>query len=249
MMLRQLEQTAMYNAINFSLGNNAANSYGFYANSTVTGQRVAVFLCPSDPNAGTPDVLRAADGRDGHARPQLRRLGGDDDPLAEQHGPSTNAWATQGSTGLFWWYKSYGIQSVTDGTSNTVAFSEALVSNGQGRPTTTRRQSPSTRGTRSRGSPAPAARRSSTTPTRTRRRSSPGCRPATSPGRREPGPQQRPRDLLGDRLAGDDDVQHDRRRRTRRSTSGATAGSPAAATPTTPRSPTPTATTPAVSTC
>ena len=41
----------------------------------------------------------------------------------------TNAWATQGSTGLFWWYNSYGIQNVTDGTSNTVAFSEALVSN------------------------------------------------------------------------------------------------------------------------
>src|SRR5262249_32956507 len=40
-----------------------------------------------------------------------------------------NTWYVQGCTGLFWWYKSYGIQHVTDGTSNTVAFSEALVSN------------------------------------------------------------------------------------------------------------------------
>ena len=34
-----------------------------------------------------------------------------------------------GSTGLFFYYVSYGIQSVTDGTSNTVAFSEQLVGN------------------------------------------------------------------------------------------------------------------------
>ena len=31
----------------------------------------------------------------------------------------------QGSTGLFWWYRATASQSVTDGTSNTVAFSEA----------------------------------------------------------------------------------------------------------------------------
>ena len=41
----------------------------------------------------------------------------------------TNLWATQGSTGLFWWYISYGIQNVTDGTSNTIAYTEGLVSN------------------------------------------------------------------------------------------------------------------------
>ena len=32
-----------------------------------------------------------------------------------------------GSTGLFWYYVSYNIASITDGTSNTVAFSEGLV--------------------------------------------------------------------------------------------------------------------------
>ena len=41
----------------------------------------------------------------------------------------TLPWATQGSTGLFWWYISYGIQNVTDGTSNTIAYTEGLVSN------------------------------------------------------------------------------------------------------------------------
>ena len=63
MMLADIEQTAMYNACNFMLGNNAPNSYGYYANSTVTSMRVSVFLCPSDPNAGVLQVIRPADGR------------------------------------------------------------------------------------------------------------------------------------------------------------------------------------------
>ena len=130
MMLPQLEQNAMYNAINFSLNNNAANSYGYYANSTVTGQRVAAFLCPSDPNAGTTSIVRPADGRTDMLDLSYVASAGTTTSSPNNSAP-TNPWATQGSTGLFWWYKSYGIQSVTDGTSNTVAFSEALVSNGQ----------------------------------------------------------------------------------------------------------------------
>ena len=82
MMLSQIEQTAMYNAINFSLGNNAANSYGYYANSTVTGQRVSVFLCPSDPNAGTVSVLRTADNRNDMLDIQLSGLGRAHDQFA-----------------------------------------------------------------------------------------------------------------------------------------------------------------------
>jgi prepilin-type processing-associated H-X9-DG protein len=41
--------------------------------------------------------------------------------------PSTSNNWTQGCTGLFWYYRSYGIRDVTDGTSNTIAFSEGLV--------------------------------------------------------------------------------------------------------------------------
>ena len=129
MMLPQLEHSPMYNAINFSLGNNMPNSYGFYANSTVTGQRASVYLCPSDPNAGNLALVRPADGRTDMLDVNYVGSVGTTTNSPNNTAPS-NPWATMGSTGLFWWYRSYGIQSVTDGTSNTVAFSEALVSNG-----------------------------------------------------------------------------------------------------------------------
>ncbi|MGP0067227.1 MAG: DUF1559 domain-containing protein [Isosphaeraceae bacterium] len=129
LMLAALEQTSLYNAANFNLGNNAANSYGFYANSTVTGTHITVYLCPSDPNAGSLSLVRPADGRTDMLDVSYVASAGTT-TLSPNNTAPTNLWATQGSTGLFWWYISYGIQNVTDGTSNTIAFSEALVSNG-----------------------------------------------------------------------------------------------------------------------
>jgi prepilin-type N-terminal cleavage/methylation domain-containing protein/prepilin-type processing-associated H-X9-DG protein len=128
LMLGQLEQTALYNAANFWLGNNGGNSYGYYANSTVTSTRISVFLCPSDPNAGSLYVLRTADNRNDCLDLSYVASAGTTTNSPNNTVP-TLPWATQGSTGLFWWYTAYGIQNVTDGTSNTIAFSEALVSN------------------------------------------------------------------------------------------------------------------------
>jgi prepilin-type processing-associated H-X9-DG protein len=129
LMLSQLEQNQVYNACNFSLGNNMPNSYGYYANSTVTGMRLSVYLCPSDPNAGTLALIRPADGRLDVLDVNYVASAGTTTNSPNNTVP-TNAWATSGSTGLFWWYVSYGLESITDGSSNTVAFSEALVSNG-----------------------------------------------------------------------------------------------------------------------
>ena len=128
LMLGALEQTALYNAANFSLGTNGANSYGYYANSTVTSTRISVYLCPSDPNAGVLQVLRTADKRNDTLDVSYLASAGTT-TNSPNNTPPTKLWATQGSTGLFWWYISYGIQNVTDGTSNTIAYSEGLVSN------------------------------------------------------------------------------------------------------------------------
>jgi prepilin-type N-terminal cleavage/methylation domain-containing protein/prepilin-type processing-associated H-X9-DG protein len=130
LLLANLEQTQLYNACNFMLGNNdlVDDLAGYYANSTVNSTTVTAFLCPSDPNAGSMKVFRAKDGSNDTLDVNYVASTGTTTNSPNGTAP-TNAWATQGSTGLFWWYQSYKIRDVTDGTSNTVAFSEALVSN------------------------------------------------------------------------------------------------------------------------
>ena len=52
--------------------------------------------------------------------------------LSPNNTAPTNLWATQGSTGLFWWYTSYGIANVTDGTSNTAGVLRGAGEQGRG---------------------------------------------------------------------------------------------------------------------
>jgi prepilin-type N-terminal cleavage/methylation domain-containing protein/prepilin-type processing-associated H-X9-DG protein len=129
LLLANLEQNSLYNSCNFNLGNNMPNSDGWYANATVNNTRLTVYLCPSDPNAGTLALLRPADGRMDVLDVNYVASCGTTTASPNNTAP-TNVWATQGSTGLFWWYLSYGLRDTLDGASNTVAFSEALVSNG-----------------------------------------------------------------------------------------------------------------------
>jgi prepilin-type N-terminal cleavage/methylation domain-containing protein/prepilin-type processing-associated H-X9-DG protein len=133
LLLSYLEQTPMYNAANFSI--DPINNPQQY-NQTVIFTKINAFLCPSDSNAGTTV------GASGNAlnNNYYASVGTTDtsynltDTFSGQFlGPNNNAPpgcnGGMGSTGLFFFATSYGIQSVTDGTSNTVAFAEGLVGN------------------------------------------------------------------------------------------------------------------------
>ncbi len=111
LMLPYLEQSALYNACNFSFGVDGYNN-GYGINATVNQSQINAFLCPSDGNAGKitgnlssyylsqgPSILTPIDGP---PRPY-------------------------DTSGLFTFQKAYGIANVTDGTSNTIAGSEGLV--------------------------------------------------------------------------------------------------------------------------
>lgn len=102
MMLPYLEQNQVYNAANF--GWTVWYGMGAALNSTVWNMKAAVFLCPSDGNAGK-DHLNSY-----HA----------------SFGTTTDPWRTQ-TNGVFApRYTAYGVADITDGTSNTIAYVEAL---------------------------------------------------------------------------------------------------------------------------
>ena len=113
-MLPFMEQQPLYNAANFSW--NVGYSTGATTNSTVSLTLVNTFLCPSDGEAG----IQYTNSYNGSM------------------GTSTNCSSSQPiSTGIFVAGPAgnnqvYKMSSVIDGTSNTVAFSEALVGSESG---------------------------------------------------------------------------------------------------------------------
>jgi prepilin-type N-terminal cleavage/methylation domain-containing protein/prepilin-type processing-associated H-X9-DG protein len=134
MMLGYLEQGPLYNAANFNwaalctdnIGTNLGDKASTNAstiNATVVYTNIASFMCPSDPNVGQQN----------------------NNSYAASYGATTTGLYNWGfgigsfmsetpadSSGMFTIGKSYGVQHVTDGTSNTVAYSEALVGDGKG---------------------------------------------------------------------------------------------------------------------
>ncbi|KAJ3054402.1 hypothetical protein HK102_011528, partial [Quaeritorhiza haematococci] len=122
MILPYLEQTPLYNAINFSF----AGGYGVAQNINGTAWTTVVngYLCPSDGNAGKVgyNSYYASRGTSFNA----------DFNVAQN--PPPNCGGNLRSTGLFSYQQAYGLNDITDGSSNTVAFSEGLVGSGDNRP-------------------------------------------------------------------------------------------------------------------
>jgi prepilin-type N-terminal cleavage/methylation domain-containing protein/prepilin-type processing-associated H-X9-DG protein len=125
LMLGYLEQMPLYNASNFSWVVGYSN--GFPINSSVSTSLLSVFICPSD------GLIAKASG-----------TWGDPNSLScwQWTGVTNNYFASTGTstnygglgvdtTGPFnEGGKVYGVQNITDGTSNTIAFGEALVGDG-----------------------------------------------------------------------------------------------------------------------
>jgi prepilin-type N-terminal cleavage/methylation domain-containing protein/prepilin-type processing-associated H-X9-DG protein len=110
LLLPYLEQKPLYDAANFNwLPSTTLGDPGDWSNSTVYSAMISVFLCPSDPTAGPS--------RSNNYHASI--------------GPTTIE-SPIDTSGLFAVWKCYGIQSCTDGTSNTIAFSEAIVGTNTG---------------------------------------------------------------------------------------------------------------------
>jgi prepilin-type processing-associated H-X9-DG protein len=108
MLLPYLEAVPVYNAINFAFDPLVCSSGGRFNNTAFT-TTIPGFLCPSDPWSG-------------------RKLGfinnycasiGTSIGVVQNYG--------QNSSGVFSYQQPYGLSEITDGSSNTVAFGEALV--------------------------------------------------------------------------------------------------------------------------
>ena len=127
-----LEQQPLYNALNWNLTviNDTAfgGGYGPYANSTVTITRIATFLCPSDT-------------------PPSWNLTSASAPLPNYQAPGNNYFASVGSSleftsrqtggppnGPFSYVgeigRIVGLRDITDGSSNTIAFGEWRIGDG-----------------------------------------------------------------------------------------------------------------------
>jgi prepilin-type N-terminal cleavage/methylation domain-containing protein/prepilin-type processing-associated H-X9-DG protein len=123
-MLPQLEQSALYNSINFTFGvDTPTGSSSYVSNSTAIYTKVQVFFCPSDPNITAQPSGNNYFGCVGTTS-NFILPGGDPNAIATL--------ADHPTTGLFAFQVSYGLNNCIDGTSNTIAFAESTIGNPSG---------------------------------------------------------------------------------------------------------------------
>jgi len=136
MMLPYLEQAPLYNAINFAYCGGYDD--GAFVNETGWTSTIAGFLCPSDGNAGkgrafrgtAPANINSYRGSIGTTTSRWEHWPGYSscrpDPF-RKNDPPDPVTCSSFSTGVFTYWAVNGLRDITDGSSNTIAFSESLV--------------------------------------------------------------------------------------------------------------------------
>jgi prepilin-type N-terminal cleavage/methylation domain-containing protein/prepilin-type processing-associated H-X9-DG protein len=113
LLLGYMEQQPLYNAANFSWA--VIMGVGWTINTTVSNSILNTFLCPSD--GMSPSPVPPGDQWAGRLNNYFASVG---TTLNYQGGNPTTGVFTQAGM-------AYGVQNITDGTSNTIAFAEAVV--------------------------------------------------------------------------------------------------------------------------
>ena len=122
-MLPYLEQNAVFNAINFSWGIDVGPPRPIAGiQSTAIFAQIRAFQCPSDTYAGGIFASSNSYFASVGTTTNLTNTGSTTAPAAP---PMANLI----TTGLFAYQQAIGLQAITDGTSNTLAFSESTVAN------------------------------------------------------------------------------------------------------------------------
>jgi prepilin-type N-terminal cleavage/methylation domain-containing protein/prepilin-type processing-associated H-X9-DG protein len=131
LMLGYMEQMPVYNSINFAFGPYPVAQFGS-TNITAANTVIASYLCPSDPHAGAGqngDTSAGGGALNSYAASFGATAGNgsgwDNNLLPYNHQLPI------GTSGMFAYAISYGVESATDGTSNTIAFAEWLVGDGR----------------------------------------------------------------------------------------------------------------------
>jgi prepilin-type processing-associated H-X9-DG protein len=120
LMLPYMEQTPIYNAMNFAWSPTHAS------NGSAYNVIISSFLCPSDTNVGAGKM---------NSNSYAASFGTTTDGMYDwtDAAGTLNNQRPHGSSGMFTFGMAYGVRDATDGTSNTIAFSEWLVGDGRGK--------------------------------------------------------------------------------------------------------------------